>query len=291
MRAFAVPGRATLFAFSGAVVIGGGNFIAVKFSNEELAPLFGAALRFTGAAALFFGLAWTRRIPLPRGRAAWGAVIYGLLGFGLAYAFLYYALVGLAAGTASVILASVPLLTLAFAVVHGQERLSAKGIVGGILAIVGIAVLSARAMGGEVRPIYFVSALLGAVAAAESSVVAKSLPRLDPVVTNAVGMTAGAAMLWIASFAFGEPWALPQTARTWVVLGYLVVLGSVALFILFLYVIERWTASAAVYAIALMPVIAVALGSLLAGEPITWELTLGGILMMSAVYVGALSRG
>jgi len=291
IHASTTPGRATLFAFSGAVVIGGGNFVAVKFSNEELAPLFGAALRFTGAAALFFGLAWTRRIPLPRGRAAWGAAIYGLLGFGLAYAFLYYALVGLPAGTASVILASVPLLTLAFAVVHGQERLSAKGIVGGILAIVGIAVLSARAMGGEVRAIYFLSALLGAVAAAESSVVAKSLPRLDPVVTNAVGMTAGAAMLWIASFALGEPWALPQTARTWVVLGYLVVLGSVALFILFLYVIERWTASAAVYAIALMPVVAVALGALLAGEPITWELTLGGILMMSAVYVGALSRG
>jgi drug/metabolite transporter (DMT)-like permease len=109
--------------------------------------------------------------------------------------------------------------------------------------------------------------------------------------TNGVGMTAGAALLWVASFAFGEPWAVPETARTWVVLAYLVVLGSVALFILFLYVIERWTASAAVYAIALMPVIAVALGSLLAGEPITWELTLGGILMMSAVYVGALSRG
>jgi drug/metabolite transporter (DMT)-like permease len=273
------------------VVIGGANFIAVRFSNEELAPMFGAALRFSGAAALFFVLAWMRGIPRARGRAAWGAAVYGLLGFGLAYAFLYYALVGLAAGTASVILASVPLLTLTFAVVHGQEQLTARGTTGGILAIVGIAVLSARAMGGEVHPVYFASAVLGAVAAAESSVVAKSLPSLDPIMTNAIGMTAGAAMLWVASAAFDERWAMPGTARTWFVLAYLVVLGSVALFVLFLYVIERWTASAAVYAIALMPVIAVSLGALLAREPITWELTLGGILMMAAVYVGALSRG
>ncbi|MEX2609181.1 MAG: EamA family transporter [Gemmatimonadota bacterium] len=223
-------------AYPGAVIIGGGNFVAVRFSNEELPPLFGAALRFSLAAALFFMIARVRGTPVPRGRAASGAALYGLPGFGLACAFLYYALVGLAAGTASVIMASVPLLTLAMAVAHGQ-----------------------------------------------------SLPRPDPITTNAIGMTAGAALLWVASLAFGEAWALPDTGRTWLVLGYLVLLGSVALFILFLYVIERWTASATTYAIALMPVFAVLFGSLLAQEPITLELVGGGALVMVAVYVGALA--
>lgn len=289
MHAATAPERSTLLAFAGAVIIGGGNFIAVKFSNEELAPLFGAALRFTAAAVLFFLLARLRGIPLARGRSASGAALYGLLGFGLAYAFLYYALVGLAAGTTSVIMASVPLLTLALAVAHGQERFTRRGIVGALLAILGIAVLSARPFEGDVRPIYFIAALLGAGAAAESSVVAKGLPRLDPIMTNAIGMSTGAALLWIASFAFGEPWILPTTGRTWIVLGYLVLLGSVSLFILFLYVVQRWTASASVYAIALMPVVAVTLGALLAAEPITLELVLGGLLVMTAVYVGALS--
>lgn len=289
MRASGIPEQSTLAAFGGAVLIGGGNFIAVRFSNEELDPFFGAALRFTAAALLLFALARVRGIPRPRGRAALGAATYGLLGFGVSYAFLYYALVGLAAGTTSVIMASVPLLTLAFAVAHRQERFTARGIVGGLLAIVGVAVLSARAIGGDVSPLYFLAALLGAAAAAESSVVVKGLPRPDPIMTNAIGMSVGAALLWIVSLAFGETWALPQTGRTWLVLGYLVVLGSVALFILFLYVIERWTASASVYAIALMPVVAIALGSLLADEPITWELIAGGALVMTAVYVGALS--
>ena len=131
------PERATLLAFIGAVVIGGGNFVAVRFSNEKLPPLFGAPLRFGAAAVILFRIARARRVPLPRGRAASGAALYGLLGFGLAYAFIYLALVGLAAGTTSVILAPVPLLTLALAVLHGQERLAGRGIVGGLLAIGG----------------------------------------------------------------------------------------------------------------------------------------------------------
>ncbi|MBW3553160.1 MAG: EamA family transporter, partial [Gemmatimonadetes bacterium] len=284
------PERSTLLAFAGAVVIGGGNFVAVKWSNQELDPMFGAALRFTGAAALLFVFARLRRIPLPNGRAAAGAAIYGALGFGASYAFIYYALVGLAAGTTSVIMASVPLLTLAFAVAHRQERFTTRGLVGGSLALLGIAVLSSRSFGGDIPPIYFVAAVLGAAAAAESSVVVKGLPRPDPITTNAIGMTVGAAMLWIASFGFGETWAWPQSGRTWLVLAYLVALGSVSLFILFLYVMERWTASATVYAIALMPLVAVTLGTVLDREPITWQLLLGGALVMSAVYLGALSR-
>lgn len=290
MRLSGPPERVTLIAFAAAVLIGGGNFVGVKFSNEDLDPVFGAALRFSAAAVLFFLLASARRVPLPRGRAAAGAALYGLLGFGCSYALLYYALVGLAAGTTSVVMAAVPLLTLGLAVAHGQERLTGRGILGGVLAIAGIGVLSARTLDADIAPIYMAAAVLGAAAAAESSVVVKGLPRMDPLMTNAIGMTAGALLLWPTSWALGETWTVPGSARTWVVLVYLVVLGSVTLFFLFLYVIERWTASATTYAIALMPFVAVSLGAGLAAEPLTAELAIGGALMLVAVYVGALSQ-
>src|SRR5688572_11563786 len=118
------PDSKTYAAFILAMVIGGANFIAVSLSNRELPPFFGATLRFALATLLFFLLARAGSIPLARGRDAIGAVLYGLLGVGVSYAFLYYALVGLNAGTVAVIVASVPLFTLAFAVLFGQERLS-----------------------------------------------------------------------------------------------------------------------------------------------------------------------
>ena len=48
-----LPDRLALGAFAGAVVIGGSNFVAVRFSNRELDPLWGAGLRFALAAAVF----------------------------------------------------------------------------------------------------------------------------------------------------------------------------------------------------------------------------------------------
>jgi drug/metabolite transporter (DMT)-like permease len=282
--------RLTMAAFVGTVLIGGSNFVAVKFSNLELAPLYGAAVRFTAAAVVFGVLVWALSLPLPRGRALVGGALYGVLTFGATYGLLYFALLEISAGMAAVIMAMVPLFTLLLATVHGQEQFTTRGIVGGLLAIAGIGALSLRSLGGEMPLLSILAAVGGAVAAAEASIVVKGFPRTHPVTTNAVGMAAGALVLWIGSVLASEPWTVPQQGRTWVALSWLVVAGSVGLFYLFLFVIGRWTASATVYSLTLMPVVAVALGAVLAGESITWEVALGAGLVVLAVYVGAIRR-
>lgn len=283
------PDRVTLGAFAGAVVIGGSNFIAVKLSNDELEPLFGAGIRFAAAALLLVVLMRVRRLAVPRGPDALGPALYGLLGFGVSYGLLYYALQGLTAGTAAVFMASTPLITLVLAVLHGQERFTPRGVAGGLLAVAGIAVISVESLGGDLQASYLVAALLGVVAVAESSVLVKGFARAHPITTNAVGMIAGALLLLVASLVFGETWELPRTAATWGVLAWLAVPGSIGLFALFVFVITRWTASATVYALTLMPVVAITLGAVVKDEPVTVELVAGGVLVMAAVYVGALS--
>lgn len=287
----AAPSGLTIAAFVGTAIIGGANFVAVKFSNDELPPQFGAALRFGAAALLLFGYAAIRKIEIPKGRAAVGALIWGALGFGLAYGLLYYALVGLPAGATSGVVAAVPLVTLPLAVVHGQERFTPRGLIGGSLALIGIVVLSRHSLEGEVRPVYVIAALVGVVAIAESSVAIKAFPRGHPITTNATGMGIGAILLAIASLAFGETWSVPTTTETWLVLAWLVLAGSIGLFGLFLFVITTWTASASVYALALMPVVAVTLGALIADEVVTLEVVIGSALVITAVYVGALASG
>jgi drug/metabolite transporter (DMT)-like permease len=279
----------TYAAFIGTVIIGGANFVAVSLSNKEIPPLFGAALRFGLAALLFFLIARAWRVPLARGRAAAGAAAYGLLGFGAAYALLYYALVGLPAGITAVIVAAVPLFTLGIAVLFGQERLSLRGVTGGILAIIGIGILSLSTLGGEIGYYYLIAALLGAVAMAASSVVAKAFPDVHPVNMNVIGMAAGTILLIISSLVFGEHWALPRENQTLIAIGWLVILGSVGLFQLFLYVIKRLTASATVYAVVGMPVVTAALGAVILDQPVTVEVLAGGILMITAIYIGAIS--
>lgn len=277
-------------AFLAAIVIGGANFVGVSYSNMTLPPLYGAAVRFAMAAVLFFGFAQLWRVELARGRDALGAAVYGLLAYGLTYACLYYALLGLSAGTLSVIVASAPLFTLGVAIALGQERLTGRGILGGALVIVGIGILSAEALAGGIGLPFLGAAIIGVMSIACSTVLARAIRHVHPVSMNAYGMTAGATLLALGSLAWGEPWSIPGDVQTWLALAWLVVLGSVGLFQLFLYVVKRWSASATVYAVAGMPVVAAALGAVMLDQPVTPQLLIGGALVVVAIRVGSGAR-
>ena len=133
--------------------------------------------------------------------------------------------------------------------------------------------------------------LLGfaALAASESVVVSKSVGRQHPIVMNFVGMTAGAAALLVVSAAAGETLALPKEGKPQIAVIYLVA-ATVGLFSLVLFVVQRWTASATSYVFVAMPIVAVALGALIADERITLTTVLGGAIVCAGVYVGALAR-
>jgi drug/metabolite transporter (DMT)-like permease len=284
------PSRMTYLAFIATMIIGGTNFIAVSFSNQELPPLFGATIRFSLATILFFLIAWGMRLPLLRGRSLKGAAFYGFLNVGTAYAFLYTALLDLTAGMVSAIVSSVPLFTLTLAVIFGQEHLSTRRVIGGILAIIGIVIMSLGGVGGDFSLPYFGAALLGAVSIAASTVVAKAYPEVHPVNMNAVGGAVGTLLLAVISLIMGERWELPQETATWLSVGWLTIIGSVGLFTLFLFVVKRWSASATAYATTGMPVIAAGLGVVMLSQPITVELIVGGALVIIAVYFGAIHK-
>ena len=95
-------------------------------------------------------------------------------------------------------------------------------------------------------------------------------------------------MLLVASLVAGESWLLPTTAGMWWAFAYLVLGASVGAFLLYVFVLNRWTASGASYGFVLVPLVTVALATTLAGEQISWLFVLGGVLVLAGVWVGAL---
>ncbi len=282
------PDRTTSLAFLGIVLFGGLNGVVIRISYAELDPFWSAGLRFGLASLLLFGVVALRRVQLPRGRALVGSLLYGLIGFSAAYALAYYSLVETPAGLAMVILALVPLLTLLLAVGHGLERLRLQGLAGSLVALAGVAFIFWERLTVEAVPLLSLLAIVGAAfAIAETGVVVKRFPRAHPVANNAIAMGFGALPLLALAIIAGEPVVIPTQIETVGALAYLVLVGSVALFMAFLFVIERWTASATSYSLLLMPLPAVVGGALLLGEPITIGLILGGALIMLGVYLGA----
>ena len=215
--------RRILLAFAGVVLLAGSNIVAVRFSNRELDPFWGAGIRFLGASVILWALVIRGHQPLPRGRALGGALVYGLLSFLIAYAFFYWGSQEVPAGLGGTIMASVPLLTVMLAAAHRLEPLRLRGVFGAIVALAGIAVMSSGALAGDVSVISVLAIVVAATAAAESGIVLKLLPSAHPVMTNAIGMSVGAVLLLLLSLVAGESWSAPASPSVWAALIYLVI--------------------------------------------------------------------
>ena len=283
------PSGFSLAAFSGAVLLGGANFLAVRFSNRDLSPFWGAGLRFSVAAAIFVAIAVALRLRWPRGRQLFDTIIYGLLSFALFYALMYWALVRVTAGMATVVLAVVPLFTLLLAATHRLEQLQGRAVAGSLLALAGIVWMAVGPTEVELPLTGLVAMVGAALCVAESVILGKRLSNNHPVITNAVAMPAGTAVLLTLSAVAGEQWVLPSQSEAVWALSYLVTLGSVGLFILTLLVVRHWKASATSYMFVLFPVVTMLLGAWLADEPITVHGIIGAVLVMAGVWVGALA--
>src|SRR5205085_11876670 len=152
----------------------------------------------------------------------------------------------------------------------------------------GVAVMS-RAPLRESLPLPSLLAALGsALCIAQATVLVRRFPPVHPVTMNAVAMTAGSAVLIVGSVLAGESRVVPQRAATWIALAYLVLVGSVVVFVLFLFVLRHWAASRTAYVYVLVPFVTVALSARLDDEPVSAGLVLGGLLVLTGVYVGAL---
>jgi len=103
---------------------------------------------------------------------------------------------------------------------------------------------------------------------------------------NAIAMAVGGAIMLALTAVFDEAYVVPRFTSTLAAQAYLVLLGSVVVFALYLSVLRRWTASAVSYEGVLIPLVAVVLSAWLQDERITWAFVAGSGL----VYYGALRR-
>jgi drug/metabolite transporter (DMT)-like permease len=282
-------GATTGLMYAVAVVLGGSNFIAVRFSNQELDPFFGAGLRFSIAGILFVLICLVMQVDWPRGRDLRLSIVAGVLSFAAFYALMYWALLRVTAGVATVVLAMVPLVTILLAAAQRLERLRASAFLGSLLALAGIAwmVFSPSEI---VLPLGALVAMIGAaLCAGQGVIVTKRVSGNHPAVINAIGMITGAVCLLVMSMLAGEKWAFPTQPDVRLALLYLVTLGSVGLFVLILLVIRRWSATATSYMFVLFPVVTMLLDALISGVPFTVHGIVGAILVMAGVWIGALA--
>jgi drug/metabolite transporter (DMT)-like permease len=201
-------------------------------------------------------------------------------------------------GLAALLVATVPLWLLGLDAGLNRARLGLAPLAGLLLGLVGVALLSSvglsslgGASGGRV-PVS-VAGVLTVIGAAGLWALGTMTARrgtfpASMVLATGMELLAGGAALLILAAATGEFGSLHLghvSARSWIALGYLIVIGSIVAFSAYGIAIRALpTATVATYAYV-NPVIAVLLGALILGEQLTPAMIGGGVLVVGAVVL------
>jgi len=245
-------------------------------------------MRFIISVVLLMLIACFRRAKLPRTRDEWELLATtGILQFAINYGLVFWGEKYISSGLAALLQATIPLFGLLIAHKYlPSEPLTFIRLGGIVIGLVGVGVIFSDQLGiGDAWSTWgSVAILIGALAAAYSNVLVKVRgAKFDISVLVAGQMLCGLLPLIIFSFIKeGNPLDLHWTPVAIVSVFYLALVGSVAAFMLYYWLVRNMTVTNTQLISLVTPAVAVLLGVIFLDERFTWRIALGGV----GIFVG-----
>jgi drug/metabolite transporter (DMT)-like permease len=282
-----------LIAFAAVYVIWGSTYLAIRVGIESFPPLLLAGTRHLLTGLLLYPLLrWKTGVrPTP---AHWRtAMITGCLLLFVGNGGVCVAELKIPSGVAALLVATVSLwLVLIDWVRPGGTRPVPRVFAGLVLGFAGLALLvGPKNLGGSGRvdPAGVGILVLASLAWAGGSIFSKHSPSTpSPFLGVAMQSLAGGVALWIAGLISGETHSLHLGAislRSWLALLYLILFGSMLGFTAYVYILKKSTATRVATYAFVNPVVALFLGWLLLGEPITLRTIIAAAVILTAVVL------
>lgn len=266
-------------------VVWGSTFLAIAIAVRDLPPFLAMALRHLVAGALLFALVWARpRRELRLGRREWAAAFaFGGALFLGGHGLLAWAQQEVPSGVAALLVGTIPLWFAILARLAYGERLGGRASFGLVLGFAGLALLVDPSGAEGAKPLGALAIVFGAFMWAAGSLAARRLPLSeDTLLSAAMGMLAGGALLATVSAVGGELDDARFTAEALGATAYLVVVGSFLGFSAYVWLLKVAPASTVSTYAYVNPVIAVILGWAFNDEVISVRTLVAG----AAIVVG-----
>ncbi|MCJ7584841.1 MAG: EamA family transporter [Anaerolineales bacterium] len=279
-------------------LIWGSTYLAIRYAVESIPPFLMAGTRFLIAGIVLY--TWRRLAgdPAPTARQWRSTAIIGLLlllgGNGL----VSWAEQTVPSGIAALLIGSIPLwMVLTESIRRGGVKPGLSAVLGLITGFAGILVLIWPLLTGtseHLNPLGVVALLFAAFSWAVGSVYSKSA-ELPPssLMTTAAEMLTGSLGLYFIGALLDE-WKMLDfatiTARSWLGLAYLTVLGSLVGFVAYAWLLRHAPISLVATYAYVNPLVAILLGSLLAQESFSARILLAALIIIGSVVLINYSR-
>jgi drug/metabolite transporter (DMT)-like permease len=271
--------------------IGGTAAAITRFVIVDTDPLTLGALRFGGAFLVLLPIVLVLRQPWPNGRDWFGVALFGLLYFSVYQVLYNVAFIYTTAAHGSMVGATLAFMTMMVAALFGVERLSARKIIGVLVATAGVAVALAtgltRAPEGSWRGDLIM--LAGIFCWACCNVWSRPfIARSSPLTFATTGMGFGAAsLLGIVLARGGFDGVVGFGSKQWIAIACLAVFGSAVSLCLWVFALQRATPTRVASTMAVHPISASILAAIIIGEPIGLNLGVGVIAVLAGISIAA----
>jgi drug/metabolite transporter (DMT)-like permease len=279
-------------------LIWGATWIATKAGLAAVPPFFFGAARYILVSVVMVFVVRDLRAVFGSRRAL-RIILSGTLVVATTYAFIYWGMQYVASGVSGVVNMSMnPVCLFGLAILLGQERPSWRHALALVLGVGGLVLLFSgkTTLTGSTMELWGAAALVaGSLCYCLGSVLSRPLlDQLTPLQLTAAQALVGAVGLSALSLA-AEPissatFAALLTPAPLAGLFFLVLGGTFVAYVIFLRLMRDWGASRAGLYSFVSPVVALVLGAIVFGEPLTWREMTGAAIMLMAAWIAVARR-
>ena len=262
-------------------------FIAVGL--RFLPPLTFSAARFVLAVLILGLIIFVRKIPLPKTKKEWKLIaLTGFLQFSINYSLVFWSEQYISSGLAAVLQAMITVFGLALAWIFlPNERITRLKVFAVFLGITGVATIFVEQLQVNSWMAFAgcVGVVGGAYAAAQASILIKAYGGgIHPASLAFTQMSCGVLPVIIyALVKEGNPLSFNWTWQAVGCILYLTILGSIAAFWLYYWLLSKIESTKAMMISLVTPLLAVVIGGVFLGERLPPQTFIGGILILSSI--------
>lgn len=277
-------------------LIWGTTWFFIKIGLNDLPPISFAGFRFILALLILTPIIVIQKIPLPKTRSEWKLLaVTGFLQFSFNYSMVFWSESHISSGLAAVLQSTIPAFGLLMAWVHlPDEKITRRKILAIMMGIAGVGAIFIEQLQIENLTAFLgcVAIVVGAFAAAEASILIKARGNsLNPVMMLFGQMLCGILpIILVGYFKEGNPLDFHWTMTAVLAIFFLAVVGTIAAFWLYYWLLNRVESSKAMTISLVTPLVAVTIGNLALNEQLPAQTLFGGILILAGVGLIVVKR-
>ena len=265
------------------------SFLWIKIAVTEVGPITLVAFR------VLFGLLFSvtviliQRVQIPRTLKEWTPfLILGISNVAIPFFLISWGEQAIDSGVAAILDATVPLFTIVIAhyLLH-DDKMTIPKVTGLLTGFIGVVILMSKDIGSSIGPILGqLAVVVASMFYAGSSVYArKSTTEASGLIRGGGPLVSSTAVMWLAAITTERPITIPHLPITWIALLWLGVLGSGFAFILNYYLIHEIGPTRTTMVTYIFPLGGVILGVAFLHEQLSWQVLVGGALIVASLAV------